>query len=235
LSHLALRKILIAHLAQERQRLRHLVHTVHAVLWVGGKWAGGGETDILPSAQLNLNDPNGGIAAYDLERELVSNGTVTWTKPADINVSNQGSINNSVGGVFDIKVGQDVTNGAGAGDFKNAGILRKSAGGKASIDTPVIERPGSDIQDKVGNLHVTKYVALNGNVEVDPDATLVFDGGVEQDGGTVTNTCGSRRIRNKSAPRWGVFNPGISRWAPEKPIEPRRRPSRCGTPPPDAV
>jgi hypothetical protein len=154
--------------------------------WAGGKWAGGGETDILHSATLNLTDPWNGTAAYDLERLLVNYGWVIWSKPADIDVTGHGSINNTAQGHFSISVGQQITdNSDDLVSFTNGGQIWKLVGNTTIMDIPFIDQPGSTIWGKKSLLDFRKTVALQGDVQVDVGATISFDGGVEQDGGNV--------------------------------------------------
>jgi hypothetical protein len=166
-----------------------IVNTMGTYNWAGGKWAGSGETDIPKGSLLNLMDPIGtDAAAYDLERKLVNDGTVTWTKAADITITNDGSIDNKLGATFDIQVGQQITdNSDDLVSFTNGGVLKKSAGGTTIMDIPFIPQPGSQLLGKQNLLDFRKTVALLGDVEVDVGAAIAFDGGAELDGGSVTN------------------------------------------------
>jgi hypothetical protein len=170
-------------------------HTANSTLlvtgvyhWRIGKWGGSGQTSITQGAELQLD--GAGTGAYALESVLANHATVIWSKAADINVANGGSIVNDLNGVFDIQNNQTISKGAGAGTFTNAGTLQKSQGtGVARINIKYIPI-GLGAWTKelgFGTIEFALFVTLNNNVEVDPGGTVAFDGGAELDGGSITD------------------------------------------------
>ena len=177
--------------------------------WLGGQWAGSGVTQVGTVQNRNaalLLAPGGSATSYDLERQIINYATTTWTNPIDINVYGPGSINNKVGALFDIHVGQKIADKGGAGDFTNGGVLEKSAGGAAFIDLNFIDQAGSHIVDKTSTLNIDLYVSLFGSAEVDAGATLAFNGGVEQDAGSTVADAGTVTAAGNYVENGGTFS-----------------------------
>ncbi len=173
--------------------------------WEGGTWSGSGVTRIgTPTTGGTLNLAASTTTAYSLQRQLQNYGTVTWTRPADINVSNSGSITNEQNALFDIQVGQQIADTGGAGNFTNIGELRKSAGGDATIGIQFIDQK-SIIHNKQNKLHFTNKVGINGSVTVDTGATIAFDGGVEQDAGSTVADAGTITAAGDYVQNGGTF------------------------------
>jgi len=117
-----------------------ILNNVGSLVWAGGFMEGMGTTNILPGSTLNLSGPN----AKTLQRTINNSGTTVMSGTGVLNIANASIFNNFINSVFDIQADANVATGFGsAGDFNNAGTLRKSAGtGTSAINGPRFNSSG---------------------------------------------------------------------------------------------
>jgi hypothetical protein len=164
--------------------------------WSKGTMSGSGKTTIPFGASLLIYGtlPSGSDSIHSLlSRTLENAGTVTW-QGGDANIDtiwgsgNGSTINNLVGGFFDMQNDSRIYYSTGTGYvFNSAGTLRKSAGTGTSSIGWIFNNTGV-VEVQTGTLSLSGGGTDTGSFSVSSGATLAFSGGTHELSGAASLT-----------------------------------------------
>lgn len=120
--------------------------------WTGGTLSTG-QVTINSSAALNISANN----AKTLNRNIVNNGTITWSGSGDINGGGGNSISNQSGAIFESQNDQTLT----IGSFINAGTLRKLSSTGTTVLATILTNTGT-INFQTGALQINGALNSSG-------------------------------------------------------------------------
>lgn len=119
--------------------------------WSGGTMTAAGITNVTSTGSLNISGTSS--KTLSASRQLVNNGTGSWTGTGNWFISGSSLFNNAASGAFDFQNNATITWSTTQGSISNAGLLRKTvATGTSAVDVPVTNTGTMNAQTGTINL-----------------------------------------------------------------------------------
>jgi hypothetical protein len=181
-------------------------------------WQGSGKTTIAATGKLEFK-----AEEFNLKRKLVNQGLMEWRNVWAANLPEQsikldgaGTIENTVGGIFDIlgnpTVPQSIVRVGGSGTLLNHGTVWVQLGLRFEIPAYDANSTGSvrilgPVTQGVRSFKIHEQLVFEaGRIDVGLGAELVLPGGLEQSGGEIVSNGGRIGVVGTFALSNGLFD-----------------------------